>query len=225
MGNIIRWFIEFVLHMDVKLADIVSATGNWTYVILFVLIFIETGLVVTPFLPGDSVLFAAGALIAAHPVLDIKLLYVLMVIAAIGGDTANYWIGHRLGQSVYNGHIRWVKKEYLDQTHTFYEKHGNMTIFLARFVPIIRTFAPFVAGVGRMSYKHFISYNIIGGIIWPAIFLFGGYFFGNISFIKDHFSLVVVAIVFISFIPAVVEFLKARKNMAKSKSEEPTKAG
>jgi membrane-associated protein len=221
MSNIIQWFIEFVMHMDVKLADIVAATGDWTYVILFVLIFIETGLVVTPFLPGDSVLFAAGALIAAQPVLDIKLLYLLMVIAAIAGDTVNYWIGHRLGQSVYDGHIRWVKKEYLDRTHTFYEKHGNITIFLARFVPIIRTFAPFVAGVGRMKYKQFISYNVIGGIVWPAIFLFGGYFFGNIKFIKDHFSLVVIAIVVISFIPAVVEFLKAR---AESKAEKQAAA-
>jgi membrane-associated protein len=216
--DFISFIIDFVLHMDEYLGQIVTDTHYWTYAILFVVIFIETGLVVTPFLPGDSLLFAAGALIAAQGVLDIKLLYLLMVIAAVGGDTANYWIGHKLGEQVYQGKIRWVKKEYLDRTHTFYEKHGNMTIFLARFIPIIRTFAPFVAGVGRMSYKHFISYNIIGGVVWPAIFLFGGYFFGNIPFIKDNFSLVVIAIVVISFIPAFVEFFKARREAKMEKS-------
>ncbi len=222
--SFISFIIDFVLHMDEYLGQIVTDTGYWTYAILFVVIFIETGLVVTPFLPGDSLLFAAGALIAAQGVLDIKLLYLLMVLAAVGGDTANYWIGHKLGDQVYQGKIRWVKKEYLDRTHTFYEKHGNMTIFLARFIPIIRTFAPFVAGVGRMSYKHFISYNIIGGIVWPAIFLFGGYFFGNIPFIKEHFSLVVIAIVVISFIPAFVEFFKARKESKAAKLAGKTDA-
>jgi membrane-associated protein len=222
--SFISFIIDFVLHMDEYLGQIVTNTGYWTYAILFVVIFIETGLVVTPFLPGDSLLFAAGALIAAQGVLDIKVLYLLMVLAAVGGDTANYWIGHKLGDQVYQGKIRWVKKEYLDRTHTFYEKHGNMTIFLARFIPIIRTFAPFVAGVGRMSYKHFISYNIIGGIIWPAIFLFGGYFFGNIPFIQNHFSLVVIAIVVISFIPAFVEFFKARKESKQAKLEEKADA-
>jgi membrane-associated protein len=218
--NVISFLIDFVLHMDDYLGQIVSSTGYWTYAILFVVIFIETGLVVTPFLPGDSLLFAAGALIAAEGVLDIKVMYFLMVLAAVGGDTANYWIGHALGQKVYDGSIRWIKKEYLDRTHNFYEKHGNLTIFLARFVPIIRTFAPFVAGVGRMTYKHFFSYNVIGGIIWPAIFLFGGYFFGNIPFIQNHFSLVVIAIVVISFIPAVTEFIKARKESAQKNDTE-----
>ncbi len=222
--SFISFIIDFVLHMDEYLGQIVADTGYWTYAILFVVIFIETGLVVTPFLPGDSLLFAAGALIAAQGVLDVKLLYLLMVIAAVAGDTVNYWIGHKLGNQVYAGKIRWVKKEYLDRTHTFYEKHGNMTIFLARFIPIIRTFAPFVAGVGRMSYKHFISYNIIGGIVWPAIFLFGGYFFGNIPFIKEHFSLVVIAIIVISFIPAFVEFFKARKESKQAKMEKKTDA-
>jgi membrane-associated protein len=217
--SLIKFLIDFVLHMDQYLGQIVTDTGYWTYAILFVVIFIETGLVVTPFLPGDSLLFAAGALIAATGVLDIKVLYLLMVLAAVGGDTANYWIGHALGQKVYDGNIRWIKKEYLDRTHTFYQEHGNMTIFLARFIPIIRTFAPFVAGVGKMSYKHFISYNILGGILWPALFLFGGYFFGNIAFIKEHFSLVVIAIVVISFIPAVVEVIKARKQPAKKATE------
>ncbi len=210
--SLVKFLIDFILHMDHYLGQIVTDTGYWTYAILFVVIFIETGLVVTPFLPGDSILFAAGALIAAQGVLDIKVLYVLMVIAAVAGDTANYWIGHYIGPRVFNEKVRFLKKEYLDRTHAFYEKHGGKTIFLARFIPIIRTFAPFVAGVGKMTYGHFISYNIIGGIIWPAVFLFGGYFFGNISFIKEHFSLVVIAIVLISLIPAVVEVIKARQH-------------
>jgi membrane-associated protein len=202
--------------MDRYLGQIVTDTGLWTYVILFVVIFIETGLVVTPFLPGDSILFAAGALIAAQGVLDIKILYILMVIAAVAGDTANYWIGHYIGPRVFHKERRFLKKEYLDRTHAFYEKHGGKTILLARFIPIIRTFAPFVAGVGEMTYGHFISYNVVGGIVWPALFLFGGYFFGNIPFIKDHFSLVVIAIVLISLIPAVVEVLKNKKKPAEA---------
>jgi membrane-associated protein len=210
--NFISFLIDFVLHMDRYLGQIVTDTGLWTYVILFVVIFIETGLVVTPFLPGDSILFAAGALIAVQPVLDIKILYVLMVLAAVLGDTANYWIGHFIGPKVFHEESRFLKKEYLDRTHEFYEKHGGKTILLARFIPIIRTFAPFVAGVGRMTYGHFISYNVVGGILWPALFLFGGYYFGNITFIKEHFSLVVIAIVLISLIPAVVEALRSRKS-------------
>lgn len=209
--TVISFLIDFILHMDRYLGQIVIDTGLWTYAILFVVIFIETGLVVTPFLPGDSILFAAGALIAAQGVLDIKVLYLLMVLAAVLGDTANYWIGHTLGPRVFHEKSRFFKKEYLDRTHTFYEKHGNMTIFLARFIPIIRTFAPFVAGIGEMKYGHFISYNVVGGIIWPALFLFGGYFFGNIAFIKNHFSLVVIAIVLISLLPAVIEVLRNRK--------------
>lgn len=213
--NVVSFLIDFILHMDRYLGQIVTDTGMWTYVILFIVIFIETGLVVTPFLPGDSILFAAGALIAAQSVLDIKWLYILMVVAAVLGDTANYWIGHYIGPKVFQGQVRWLKKEYLDRTHEFYEKHGGKTIFLARFIPIIRTFAPFVAGVGRMTYGHFISYNVVGGILWPALFLFGGYYFGNITFIKEHFSLVVIAIVLISLLPAVIEVLRSRKKPAK----------
>ena len=209
--SVLSFLIDFVLHMDRYLGQIVTDTGMWTYVILFVVIFIETGLVVTPFLPGDSILFAAGALIAAQGVLDVKLLYFLIVLAAVLGDTANYWIGHFIGPRVFHENSRWLKKEYLDRTHDFYEKHGGKTIFLARFIPIIRTFAPFVAGVGDMTYWHFISYNVVGGILWPALFLFGGYYFGNIPFIKNHFSLVVIAIVLISLLPAVIEVLRSRK--------------
>lgn len=221
--NVISFVIDFILHMDHYLGQIVANTGYWTYAILFVVIFIETGLVVTPFLPGDSILFAAGALIAAQGVLDIKVMYVLMVIAAVAGDTANYWIGHYLGPRVFNEKVRFLKKEYLDRTHAFYEKHGGKTIFLARFIPIIRTFAPFVAGIGKMSYGHFISYNIVGGIVWPALFLFGGYFFGNIPFIQKHFSLVVIAIVLISLVPAVVEVLRNRKSPTPAAAVTETK--
>jgi Uncharacterized membrane-associated protein len=207
---IFSFALDFVLHMDRYLGQIVAATGNWTYVVLFAVIFIETGLVVTPFLPGDSVLFASGALIASQGVLDVRLLYLIVAAAAILGDTANYWIGHYVGDRVFTEKSRFFKKAYLDRTHAFYEKHGGKTIFLARFIPIIRTFAPFVAGVGRMSYWHFLSYNVIGGILWPALFLFGGYYFGNIAFIKAHFSMVVIAIVLISLVPALVEFMRNR---------------
>jgi membrane-associated protein len=215
--NIIKLVIDFILHIDVHLAEIINATGLWTYGILFFLIFIETGLVVTPFLPGDSLLFAAGALAKTTGALDIKWLYLLMVVAAILGDTANYWIGRYLGPKVFTTKSRLFKKEYLDRTHAFYEKHGGKTIFLARFIPIIRTFAPFVAGIGKMTYGHFISYNIVGGIVWPAICLFSGYFFANIPFVQDHFSLVAVAIILISVIPIGIEWLKARNEKPKAK--------
>ena len=210
--EVIKTIIDFVLHIDLYLDKLILIFHGWTYAILFVTIFIETGLVVTPFLPGDSLLFAAGAF-AARPgsPLNIFLLYILMVIAAIAGDTANYWIGHYVGPRVFNQKVRWLKKEYLDRTHAFYEKHGGKTIFLARFVPIIRTFAPFVAGIGKMSYKHFISYNVIGGIIWPAVFLFTGYFFGSHPFVQEHFSLIAIAIILISLVPVFVELIRNRK--------------
>jgi membrane-associated protein len=217
--TIIKFVIDFILHIDVHLTEIITATGLWTYGILFFLIFIETGLVVTPFLPGDSLLFAAGALAKTTGALDIKWLYLLMVAAAILGDTANYFIGRFLGPKVFTTKSRFFKKEYLDRTHAFYEKYGGKTIFLARFIPIIRTFAPFVAGIGKMTYVHFISYNIIGGIVWPAICLFSGYFFANIPFVKDHFSLVAVAIILVSVIPIGIEWLKGRKGKSKTKVE------
>jgi membrane-associated protein len=225
--SIIKFVIDFILHIDVHLAEIINATGLWTYGILFFLIFIETGLVVTPFLPGDSLLFAAGALAKTTGALDIKWLYLLMVAAAILGDTANYWIGHYLGPKVFTTKSRFFKKEYLDRTHAFYEKHGGKTIFLARFIPIIRTFAPFVAGIGKMSYGHFISYNIVGGIVWPAICLFSGYFFAEIPFVQNNFSLVAVAIILISVVPIGIEWLKSRNEKSKTKAEvkveEPSK--
>jgi membrane-associated protein len=218
----IQWFIEFVLHMDVKLAEIVAWTGPWSYIILFVVIFCETGLVVTPFLPGDSLLFAAGALAGTTGVFNPVLLFILMATAAILGDTANYWIGHSLGPRVFSGNIRFLKKEYLEKTQAFYEKHGGKTILLARFIPIIRTFAPFVAGVGNMRYGYFISYNFIGGIVWTALFTFGGYFFGNLPFVQKNFSIVIIAIVVISVLPAVWEYFKSKHDeKAAAKVVEP----
>jgi membrane-associated protein len=207
----ITFIIDFILHIDKHLATIIASAQSWTYIILFVIIFIETGLVVTPFLPGDSLLFASGALAASTGQLNIMLLFVLMATAAILGDTANYWIGHKIGPKAFTSNSRFLKKEYLDRTHAFYEKHGGKTIFFARFIPIIRTFAPFVAGIGEMTYGHFITYNVVGGIVWTGLFLFAGYFFGKIPFVENNFSLVVIAIILISVLPAVVEIIRNRK--------------
>lgn len=218
--ELLQFLIDLFLRLDEHLSSIIQTYGIWTYLLLFLVIFMETGLVVTPFLPGDSLLFAAGTFAspALGSVLNIGLLWLLLCIAAVAGDTANYWIGHYIGPRAFSGEIRFLKKSYLDRTHAFYEKHGGKTIILARFVPIIRTFAPFVAGVGSMSYGHFISYNVIGGILWVTLFTFGGYFFGNLPFVKDNFSLVVIAIILISVMPAVIEVIKERRRPA-SKAE------
>lgn len=213
--QIILTLVDFVLHINEHLAELISQVGVWTYVPLFLVIFLETGFVITPFLPGDSLLFAAGAITALPGTpLNIIVLYIIVALAAILGDTANYWIGHYIGPKVFNEKIRFLKREYLVQAHEFYEKHGNITIFLARFIPIIRTFAPFVAGIGRMSYGHFIAYNIFGGLVWSALFTFGGYFFGRLPIIRDNFSLVVIVIIIISVIPAVTEVLRSRRKTA-----------
>ncbi len=202
--------IDFVLHMNKYLDLIIQSTGNLTYLILFFVIFIETGLVVTPFLPGDSLLFAAGTF-AGMGSLNIIVLFVSLAAAAILGDTANYWIGHKLGERVFDMNSRFIKREYLERTQAFYAKHGGKTIFLARFIPIIRTFAPFIAGVGKMRYGYFITYNFVGGLVWTAIMLFAGYFFGTQKFVQDNFSLVIIAIIVISVLPAVIEWLRNRK--------------
>jgi membrane-associated protein len=207
--------VDFILHVDTYLNAIITRYGSWTYGLLFFVIFLETGFVVTPFLPGDSLIFAA-ATFAARGALNPWLIFVLLSIAAVGGDTVNYWIGHAVGAKAYTGEVKWIKKEYMERTHTFFEKHGGATIFLARFVPIIRTFAPFVAGVSEMSYGHFITWNLIGGVTWVATFTALGYFFGNIPFVQANFELVIIAIVLISFIPAVLEGLKARKELKKT---------
>ena len=215
----IKFLIDLFLHLDRYLSGIISQYGAWTYGILFFVIFMETGFVVTPFLPGDSLLFAAGTF-AALDSLNIWGLLILLMAAAVAGDTVNYWIGHSLGDRAY--HIKWIKREYLDKTHAFFEKYGGKAIFLARFVPIVRTFAPFVAGIGKMSYGYFITYNFIGGITWVALFTFTGYFFGNIPFVRKNFEFVIVAIILISVLPMVVEWWKAqREKSIAMKAETP----
>ena len=210
MIPIISEVINFILHIDTHLIEIVQNYGLLTYAILFLIIFAETGFVFTPFLPGDSLLFAAGA-IAAIGNLNILAIWVILVFAAILGDTANYWIGHFLGEKILSKNIPLIKKEHVDKTNKFYEKHGGKTIILARFIPIIRTFAPFVAGIGKMHYTKFLSYNAIGGILWISIFSFAGFFFGNIPFVKHNFSLVVIAIILISILPMILEIAKSKR--------------
>lgn len=203
--------VDFVLHLDTHLSAIIQQIGALTYLLLFAVIFCETGLVVTPFLPGDSLIFAAGTF-AARGDLGLFLLFGILAVAAILGDTANYWAGKIIGPKVFQKESsRIFKKSYLDRTHGFYEKYGAETIILARFVPIVRTFAPFVAGIGRMTYWRFIAYNVVGGIAWVAIFLFGGYFFGNLPLVKRNFTIVVLAIIFISILPALIEYLRQRR--------------
>lgn len=203
--------IDLFLHLDQHLGQLISQYGTWTHLILFLIVFCETGLVVTPFLPGDSLLFAAGTF-AALGALDLRLVVLLLIVAAIAGDTVNYWVGAYIGPRAFSGEIRFLRKEYLDRTHAFYEKHGGKTIILARFVPIIRTFAPFVAGVGAMSYPKFITYNVVGAVLWVGLFVLGGYFFGNISVVRENFTLVILAIIAISVLPIVVEALRARRS-------------
>ena len=210
--DLLKSVIEFVLHIDRHLSAIIQQFGAWTYAILFAVIFIETGLVVMPFLPGDSLLFAAGTF-AALGALDVRLLIALLAVAAVVGDTVNYWIGHRIGEKAFSREdARFFKKEYLDRTHAFYEKHGGKTIIIARFVPIIRTFAPFVAGIGKMSYGRFLSFNVIGGVGWVVLLVGAGYFFGNIPFIRKNFSIAILAIILISTVPIAVEYFRHRKN-------------
>ena len=217
--EVINFLIDFILHMDVHLNEIISNYGAWTYGILAGVVFMETGFVVTPFLPGDSLLFAAGTF-AALGSLNPFLLFGLLTTAAILGDTVNYHIGQYIGERAFSGEIKFLKQEYLEKTQEFYDKHGGKAIILARFVPIIRTFAPFVAGVGTMKYRKFISYNVIGGIIWVAIFISMGYFFGNIPFVKENFEFVIFGIIAISFIPPVLEVLKARKESKEAAQKE-----
>ncbi len=202
--------LDFFLHLDRHLAEIIGRYGLWTYAILALIIFAETGLVVTPFLPGDSLLFAAGAF-AGLGSLDPWVLFILLSAMAIAGDTLNYWVGAWVGPRAFTGEYRWLRREYLERTHAFFERHGGKTIVLARFVPIVRTFAPFVAGVGTMSYPRFLAYNVFGGILWVGLFVWAGYFFGNLPVVRDNFTLVILAIIAISVLPMVIEVIRARR--------------
>jgi len=216
--DLVHWFVDFFLHLDRHLAEVIQAYGTWTYGLLFTIVFLETGLVVTPILPGDSLLFAAGSF-AALGALDVRLLFVLLSVAAVLGDTVNYAIGHYLGPKVFHyERSRFFNPDHLRKTHQFYEKYGGKTIIIARFVPIVRTFAPFVAGIGAMTYWRFLAYNVVGGILWVAVCLFAGYFFGNLPIVKKNFSLAILAIVILSIMPAVVEYIRHRRESRRAAS-------
>ena len=208
----VRKLIDFILHIDVHLNALLTQYGpGWMYGILILIVFCETGLVVTPFLPGDSLLFAAGALAATGP-LNVHLLAVMLMVAAIVGDSVNYSIGRRLGARAFK--MRFIKPEYIERTQAFYARHGGKTIIMARFVPIVRTFAPFVAGMAGMDYAKFITYNVVGGVVWVLLFLYAGYFFGNLPVVKENFGLVAIAIIVLSILPMVFEFIRARRKPA-----------
>jgi len=203
-------FTDLFIHLGEHLNWVIQNYGVWTYLLLFLIIFCETGLVVTPILPGDSLLFATGTF-AASGSLKAGWLFAILSVAAVAGDTVNYWIGYFVGPKVFHKEkVRFLNREYLDRTHRFYEKYGGKTTIIARFIPIIRTFAPFVAGIGKMTYRHFITYNISGGIAWIAAFVFGGFYFGNLLFVKKHFTLIIYLIIVISILPGVMEFLRQR---------------
>ncbi|MBN1334664.1 MAG: DedA family protein [Deltaproteobacteria bacterium] len=212
--DLLRLLVDFVLHLDRHLAEIIAQFGLWTYAILFLVVFCETGLVATPFLPGDSLLFATGTFCALGS-LKIGWMIPLICVAAVLGDTVNYWIGHWVGPKVFTREdVWWLNKKHLQRAQRFYEKHGGKTIILARFIPIIRTFAPFVAGIGAMTYPRFIAFNVVGGCAWVCLFLLSGYYFGNIPVVKENFSLVIIAIILISVVPIFVEWLRGRRATA-----------
>lgn len=219
--DLILSFVDFFLHLDSHLADLIGQYGVWTYLILFVIIFAETGFVITPFLPGDSLIFAAAALAGLHPdILNPWVIFLVLSFAGILGDSVNYAIGHALGPRVFREDVRFLKREYLDRTHAFFEKHGGKTIILARFMPIVRTFAPFVAGVGAMTYPKFLLFNVIGGMMWVGLFTALGYFFGNIPAVQENFTLVIIAIVILSVLPPIVEVLRERGRAKKALAEK-----
>lgn len=220
MSKIISTLIDIFLHLDKNLAVVVANYGFLSYGLLFLIIFMETGFVVTPFLPGDSLIFVSGALSAVHT-LNIWIVYPLFLAAAILGDTVNYWIGHYIGPKVFETNNRFIKKEYLTRTHDFFDKHGGKAIVLARFVPIVRTFAPFVAGVARMHYTHFALYNVIGGVLWVTLFTWTGYFFGNLSFVKENFHYVVIVIILLSLMPIVYEALMMKRSKKVTSGHTP----
>ncbi|CPR18339.1 DedA protein [Brenneria goodwinii] len=213
----IHFIIDFILHIDVHLAELVAQYGVWIYAILFLILFCETGLVVTPFLPGDSLLFVAGAL-AALPsnALDVHLMVFLMAVAAILGDAVNYTIGRLFGEKLFsNADSKIFRRSYLDKTHQFYARHGGKTIILARFVPIVRTFAPFVAGMGHMSYRHFAAYNVAGALLWVLLFTYAGYLFGDLPVVQENLKLLIVAIIVVSILPGVIEIIRHKRAAAR----------
>ncbi len=211
--DFIYFLIDFILHIDVHLAELVAEYGIWIYAILFLILFCETGLVVTPFLPGDSLLFVAGALSALPSNdLNVHVMVMLMIVAAILGDAVNYTIGRLFGDRLFsNPNFRIFRRSYLDKTHAFYDRHGGKTIILARFVPIVRTFAPFVAGMGHMSYRHFAAYNVIGALLWVLLFTYAGYLFGDLPVVQENLKLMIVAIIVLSILPGVVEIIRHRR--------------
>ncbi|MDR1044012.1 MAG: DedA family protein [Candidatus Adiutrix sp.] len=213
-------FIDFIIHIDVHLTEIVGNYGWQTYLILFIIVFWETGVVIWPFLPGDSLLFAAGSISAldSSP-LDPWLLFFILSAAAILGDTVNYWAGRWAGPRAFKGDGRFLKKKYLDKTRFFYEKYGARTIIIARFVPIVRTFAPFVAGVGQMRYRRFLTYNLVGALLWNCLFISAGYFFGNLNLVKNNFSLVILAIIFLSCLPMIIEYIRLKTGRTDSSNK------
>ncbi|EMX8465763.1 DedA family protein [Serratia ureilytica] len=219
--DIIKFIIDFILHIDVHLAELVAQYGMWVYAILFLILFCETGLVVTPFLPGDSLLFVAGAL-AALPTNDLNVhtMVALMAVAAIIGDAVNYTIGRLFGEKLFsNPNSKIFRRSYLDKTHQFYEKHGGKTIVLARFVPIVRTFAPFVAGMGHMSYRHFAAYNVIGALVWVLLFTYAGYLFGDLPVVQENLKLLIVGIIIVSILPGVIEIWRHKRAAARQQKQ------
>lgn len=215
--EVLQTLFDFILHVDEHLTVIVSDYGGWTYAILFLIIFCETGLVVTPFLPGDSLLFAAGAL-TAQGALDIVPLYLLLLVAAIAGDQLNYWIGSKVGIHAFDGRFRFLKQAHLERTQHFFKRYGGKTIVIARFIPIVRTYAPFVAGAGRMEYSRFVVFNVAGAFFWITLFLLGGFYFGNIPIVKDNFGLVVIGIIIVSVLPPVIEYINHRRLKARARA-------
>lgn len=207
--DLLRNLVDLFLHLDHHLAELIAAYGSWTYGILFLIIFCETGLVITPFLPGDSLLFAAGTF-AGLGSLEPLALFLLLTSASLAGDNLNYWIGRYIGPRAFGGSIRFLRREYLDRTRTFYDRHGAKTVILARFLPILRTFAPFVAGIGQLRYSRFLSYSAIGSCCWVGLFVGAGYFFGGLPTVREHFSLVVMGIIVISLLPMALELIRSR---------------
>ena len=212
--ELLKQFIDVFLHLDKHLTEIVTEYDTWTYAILFLIIFVETGLIIMPFLPGDSLLFASGAICAVSGnSLHVGILIIILFVAAVLGDTVNYGIGNFIGPRAFSGNIKLLKKEYLEKTQAYYDKHGGKTIIYARFIPIIRTFAPFVAGIGTMKYGKFILFNLIGAAAWVVSFTLIGYFFGNLPIVKKYFTLIILAIIFISILPPVIEYFKNRNKV------------